>query len=321
VAEFLDRASGARNFSLRRETDTRDTLAHLSLLDGEEPSNAAVILFAPDPQHVIRGAFVNCMHFPGLEPVKPALSQNVFRGPLFAQIESSVDFVMARLSNPVGARDESARLDVAPELPKAAVTEAIVNALAHRDYASAAPVQVRLFVDRLEVSNPGQLPRSLTPEHLKRTHPSIPANPLLSEVLFLMGYIDRAGTGTLDMLAKCRDAQLPEPDFFQDGDHWIVRLWRDPLTEALLKSLPLNDRQRAAIAEIKKRGVINNRRYQELTGTSRVSAFRELSALVSLGLIEPTGGTGRGAGYTPKRSRNAPNAPSQKTARNPCPGS
>ena len=114
-----------------------------------------------------------------------------------------------------------------PELPKAAVTEALVNALAHRDYSSAAPVQVRLFADRLEVSNPGELPRSLTPEHLKRTHPSIPANPLLSEVLFLMGYIDRAGTGTLDMLAKCRDAKLPEPDFFQDGDHWVVRIWRD----------------------------------------------------------------------------------------------
>jgi predicted HTH transcriptional regulator len=320
VAEFVSRASTARNFSFKKETDTHDTLTHLSLVDGQEPCNAAVILFAAEPKRVIQGAFVNCIQFPGLEPVKPALSQNVFSGPLFAQIEDSLNFVMSRLSNPVDARDKSARLDVAPELPKAAVTEALVNALAHRDYTSSAPVQVRLFADRLEVSNPGQLPRSLTPEHLRRTHPSIPANPLLSEVLFLMGYIDRAGTGTLDMLAKCRDAELPEPDFFQDGDHWIVRLWRDALTDAVLNTFPLNYRQIAAITEVKLRGLITNRRYQDLTGASRQTASRELGLLVSLGLLAPTAKTGRGAAYVRcpgKRPRNVPNAASTTPTETP----
>ena len=87
VAEFVTRASTARNFSFKRETDTHDTLSHLSLVDGQDPCNAAVILFASEPERVVRGAFVNCMHFPGIEPIKPALSQAVYGGPLLDRLK------------------------------------------------------------------------------------------------------------------------------------------------------------------------------------------------------------------------------------------
>jgi len=63
-------------------------------------------------------------------------------------------------------------------------TEAIVNAVAHKDYTSNASVQVMLFADRLEVWNPGELPPSLTPERLREPHPSIPHNPLIAEPLY-----------------------------------------------------------------------------------------------------------------------------------------
>jgi ATP-dependent DNA helicase RecG len=79
------------------------------------------------------------------------------------------------------------------------------------------PVQVNVFSDRIEVSNPGELPRGLTPEQLRLAHPSIPHNPLISEVLFLYGYIEKAGTGTTEMIRKCREAGLPEPHFRQVG--------------------------------------------------------------------------------------------------------
>jgi predicted HTH transcriptional regulator len=88
-----------------------------------------------------------------------------------------------------------------------------------------------LFADRLEVWNPGELPASLSPERLRRPHASIPRNPLLAEPLFLAGYIEQAGTGTLDMIARCRDAGLKPPQFRQDGGSFIQTLWRPaPLT-------------------------------------------------------------------------------------------
>ena len=80
-------------------------------------------------------------------------------------------------------------------MPKEAVSEAVVNAVAHHDYVSNAGVQVMLFVDRLEVWNPGELPPALTPERLRKPHASIPRNPLIAEPLYLAHYIEKAGTG------------------------------------------------------------------------------------------------------------------------------
>lgn len=93
-------------------------------------------------------------------------------------------------------------------------------------FVSSASVQVMLFSDRLEVWNPGHLPPTLTPEKLRHPHPSIPRNPLVADPLFLAHYIEKAGSGTLDMIGLCREAKLPEPEFRQDGGQWVVTLRR-----------------------------------------------------------------------------------------------
>lgn len=82
-----------------------------------------------------------------------------------------------------------------------------------RDYADNASVQVMLFADRLEIRNPGRLPPPLTLEKLRTAHSSVPGNPLLAESLYLAEYIERMGTGTLDMIRRCAEAGLPEPEF------------------------------------------------------------------------------------------------------------
>jgi predicted HTH transcriptional regulator len=84
-----------------------------------------------------------------------------------------------------------------------------------------------LFSDRLEVWNPGTLPPSLTLERLRQPHGSVPGNPLLAEPLYLTKYIERMGTGTRDMIERCRNAGLAEPEFaLTDG--FVVTLRRNP---------------------------------------------------------------------------------------------
>jgi len=103
-----------------------------------------------------------------------------------------------------------------------------------------ASVQVMLFSDRLEVWNPGQLPPSLSPEALRVPHPSIPRNPLIAEPLFLTRYIEKAGTGTLDMIEQCARAGLPPPEFRQNGEQFVQVLWRpvrDRITSAKSEDL------------------------------------------------------------------------------------
>jgi ATP-dependent DNA helicase RecG len=92
-------------------------------------------------------------------------------------------------------------------------------------------VQVMVFADRVEIWNPGSLPPSLSLAQLRQPHGSIPANPLLAEPLYLTQYIERLGTGTGDMIRRCREAALREPVFtLEDG--FRISLGRPP-TSAL----------------------------------------------------------------------------------------
>ena len=101
-----------------------------------------------------------------------------------------------------------------------------MNAVAHRDYASAAAVQVSVFADRVEVRNPGHLLPPLTPARLREPHGSVARNPRICEALFLAHYIEKFGTGTLMMIRLCRSRGLPEPVFEQQGDEFVVTLRR-----------------------------------------------------------------------------------------------
>ena len=133
-------------------------------------------------------------------------------------MDHAVDFVLSKIALSVGTRAESIQAPVAYEIPKEVITEAIVNAVAHRDYTSAGSVQVMLFADRLEVWNPGRLPPPLTIEKLRVPHESIPGNPLLARAMYLVKYIEQMGTGTLDMIERCGNAGLLEPEFEAAGE-------------------------------------------------------------------------------------------------------
>lgn len=128
-------------------------------------------------------------------------------------MDQAVDFVLSKINRAVGTRAEGVRAPRTYEIPPEVVTEAVVNAVAHRDYTDNGSVQVMLFSDRLEIRNPGRLPPPLTLEGLREAHRSVPGNPLLAESLYLTEYIERMGTGTLDMIRRCVGAGLPEPEF------------------------------------------------------------------------------------------------------------
>lgn len=246
VDGFLARARTTRGYALAPGTPVADALAHLNLLEAGRPSHAALLLFGRDPQRWLPTSGVKCLHFHGPEIRKPIPSHQVYRGTVFALVDQAVDFVLSKIDRTVGTRAEGNAVPVAYELPREAVAEAIVNAVAHRDYTSNASVQVMLFSDRLEVWNPGALPASLTPERLMRPHASIPHNPLLAEPLFLAGYIEQAGTGTLDMIALSRAAGLKTPTFRQDGGSFVQTLWR-PIPESTKPSttqVTTQDKQR-----------------------------------------------------------------------------
>ena len=286
ITAFIQRARAERQLALSPTASPKAALTSLNLLDSSKPTNAAVLLFGANPQKFLPAAEVKCLHFHGTTVVKPIPSYKLFKGTLFEQIDEAVDFVMSKLNRAVGTRAAGPAAPVEYEIPRHVVAEAIVNAVAHRDYASAAAIQVYVFTDRVEVWNPGELPPSLTPESLRQQHPSLPRNPLIAESLFLAHYIEKVGTGTLDVIAGCQDAQLPEPEFVQEGDQFVLRLWRIWLTADLAAGLGLNERQMKALGHVKMQRRITNREYRHMTGAIARTAVRDLDGLVVKGVLK-----------------------------------
>ena len=225
VRWFIQTAQGARGFPLPKDASTEKLLVHLNLLNDGKPTNAAMLLFGKLPQRFLISSKVKCAHFHGIEVMKPIPSYQVYTGTVFQLVNKAVDFVLGKIALSVGTRAESVQVPVAYEIPKEVVTEAIVNAVAHRDYAAADSVQVMIFTDRIEVLNPGGLSPSLTLEQLRVPHRSIPTNPLIADALYRTQYIEQMGTGTLDMIRRCSDADLPQPEFTDSGG-FKTTIWR-----------------------------------------------------------------------------------------------
>ena len=213
---FIQLARSKRGFPLSEVDSVQKVLTHLNLMEKNKIRNAALLLFAYEPQNFFINSEVRCARFYGNIVEKPIPSYKVFKGNVFELIDQSVDFVLSKLDYRVETRAQFTSIPGKYEIPPEIITEAIVNAVAHRDYTSNASIQVMIFRDRIEIWNPGMLPIGWSTDKLKETHPSIPANPLLAEPMYLAGYIERMGTGTSDMLRSAKKAGLKEPIFIQE---------------------------------------------------------------------------------------------------------
>jgi len=142
---------------------------------------------------------------------------------------------MSKLNRNIGTREKSNDVAVNYEIPAAILSEAIINAIAHRDYTSNGSIQVMVFSDRVEIWNPGYLPPNMTIADLFSEHSSIPANPLIAESLFLAHYIEKVGSGTVDIIRICKEVGLSLPKFQIQGGNFVFIVYR-PSIEAQVEA-------------------------------------------------------------------------------------
>lgn len=158
--------------------------------------------------------------------------------------------------------------------------------------------------------------KELTPDSLRVPHRSITRNHRVCEALFLAGYIEKYGTGTLMMIRESMEHALPEPVFKQSGGEFVATIGRDWLTEEVMSKSGLNERQRRAVVYAQSHGQITNAVYRSIVGVIRKTAARDLEELVSKGVFRQVGATGRGAHYviSEKRDINVTNGTQTWTA-------
>ncbi len=226
VRSFVHQARMKRGFPLSEEETPENVLTHLRLLRNGVPCNGALLLFANDPQYFFPTAVVKCAWFLGDEAIKPIEDYKTFDSGIAEQINQATSWVMSKLSLRYGQRNVEVQTETEFEIPRSVIYETIVNAVVHRDYNSTGSVQVTVTRNRVIVRNPGTLPIELTKADLMKEHGSYPHNPLIAEVMFQAGYIEKYGTGITENIRKMQEAHLLAPDIDLSAE-FVTTIWRE----------------------------------------------------------------------------------------------
>jgi len=213
----LAKRGGRLDESALSEPD-ESLLRRLRLTDGEYLKRAAVLLFHPDPLQYVGGAFVKIGYFRAEDDL---VYHDEINGDLFTQVHQTLDLLLTKYLKAGINYEGIVRVERFP-VPREALREALLNALVHRDYMVPAPVQIRLYDNRLIIWNPAVLPEGWTTHTLLDPHASQLHNPDLANTFFRAGEIEAWGRGIARIFSACRLAGSPDPELkFEGGGFWM----------------------------------------------------------------------------------------------------
>ncbi|MCL4487543.1 MAG: putative DNA binding domain-containing protein [Chloroflexi bacterium] len=291
VQEYAD--SFLREGSANKKQAVLDLLQRRGCLTKEDgtwhPTISGYLLFGREPQKAFPSAEILLVRYNSKEMSDEFLRETA-RGPLPEQIRSAERFLAANMRK--GARMDSFQREDRTEYPLPAIREAIVNAVAHRDYAIRGDeIRVLLYSDRIEVYSPGRLAGHVTLQNIVEERFS--RNEVIAQVLADLGFIERLGYGIDRMIRLMREWGLPAPRFAETANGFRVTL-RGPgekwITEEPEKdrwqSYSLNERQRGVLQFLENHPQVANRDYRVLfPDVSEETIRRDLADLVERGIL------------------------------------
>jgi len=268
--------------SSRNDTPAQ-VLENLKLTEKGCLKRAALLLFHPDPEKFVTGAYIKIGFF---HSDSDLLFQDEIHGNLFEQVEKTIELLLTKYTRAIISYEGISRVETY-EYPKDALREAVHNAVAHKDYSGAIPIQISVYKDKIMIWNYGQLPEGWTTKDLLEKHSSQPYNPDIANAFFRIGYIEAWGRGMDKMKNQCIEAKLPAPTISHKGnDFWTV--FRKEID---LSAFNLNERQLDALKFFKEKGEISTSEYMKQYNVSERTARYDLSELADKNLINKQGET------------------------------
>lgn len=302
--ETVRRAQTSRGYVFENPKDPLSALGQLALLQTGQLTNAADVLFGKKvavrhPQTRMRAVCYET------DRTDNFIDEQLYEGPAFKLLEDGMAFLKRHVTIRAKFHEGELSRQSKPQYPFDALREALVNALAHRDYAAfSGSVAVSIYPDRVEVWNTGKLPRGITPRDLLlASHPSILVNPDIGHVFYLHELMERVGRGTFKIAQECRDFGMRNPEWKNVGSG--VKLTMFAAKAGVPVSIDLNDRQKALLGVLKPGEQIRVAEYVERFGhgiTDR-QARRDLTDLEAFDLLVRHGA---GAKTSYERTKKTP---------------
>ena len=282
LADFRRRSARSQRLGADVLDENDATLIEkLRLTDGEYLKRAAVLLFHPDPEQYVTGASIKIGYF---ESNADLLYHDEIHGDLFTQVDGTMDLLLTKYLKASISYDGVQRIETHP-VPPGALRETLLNAVAHKDYSSGAPIQISVYDDRIMFWNNGQLPEDWTVERLIAKHPSLPYNPDVANAFFRAGMIEAWGRGIEKVMQACADRGLAPPQLRYESPG----LWVEFALEAQVgtKSGPSRDQVEILQKCLQPSAI---RDLMILMGRRNRTKFRDqvLKGLLDAGLIEMT---------------------------------
>jgi len=259
---------------------------------GLTPTMAGILFFGKEPQRFLPQAEIRLARFKGTTMIE-FLDEARARGTILEMLDEAEKF--ARRNTRRAMKVIGFKGVVIHEYPFKAIREAVVNAVAHRDYLALGVIQVNIFDDRLEVQSPGE---PLAPiGELEGIH--LPRNRVICERLHDVREMEEYGTGLVKMKNWMRDHGLAEPvfdlragffrvTFHGPGDQLLDLAPEEGITD--LSEIGLNERQIEGLRQmINEARVLTTREYASLFKVSRKMAYLDLNDLVERGLAARRG--------------------------------
>ena len=297
---------GLRNDATLQREPIPSLLEKLNLLDGKLLKRAAVLLFHADPERFVTGAFVKIGYFRSQTDL---LYQDEIHGDLFSQARATIDTLLLKYLKAAIRYEGIQRVESYP-MPEEALREALLNALIHRDYSIGAPIQIRVYSDRMSIWNPGELPEGWSVDRLLQPHASKPYNPLIANAFFRAGEVETWGRGIRRIFEACEAQGSPRPVIrYETRDIWIDFPFA-PEHLAAVGDRPSDEASGATTREKigeetrEKRTAKTREKTAEKTREKILRALRDHPGLSTAQLSAMLGLTSKGIEWQLKRLRN-----------------
>ncbi len=196
---------------ISRVIPDKDILRNIGVLtETGKFKNAGVLFFCGDVEKFFRQAIITCVLYKGADKYK-IIDRKDFTEDVLSNYDNAIAFLLRNLRLEYKIETAGPREEIL-EIPEEALREAVVNAMAHRDYnEKGANIQIDIFDDRVEISNPGGLVSAIKKEEFGNK--SISRNPLLFSLFKSADLVEKVGSGIGRMREAMKKAKLPAPEF------------------------------------------------------------------------------------------------------------
>lgn len=223
-----------KNAGINEKTkDPIDFLSYYGLFSNGNFTNAAIILFAKNPAQFLPQCRVRLSYLQEGKTGSSFKDDRLLEGNLFKNKDAIEYFCQKHLELRRTFSDTNWLRNDDLQYPLTALREGVLNALIHQDYSNiSGSTSIIIYPDKLEITNFGHL--VLKPSELKKSHLSLPFNPDIAQIVFLRGYIEKIGSGTLKIIDACKKAGLKSPSWSDDSNSVKLTFFGDNKTDDVI---------------------------------------------------------------------------------------